>query len=64
MRCKGKISCLFPWSVDTGDELIALWKKMVKDKKGAELQLNVPGGFKSDLVKKYLIRGVPYRNRG
>lgn len=46
-------------SVDTGDELIALWKKMVKDKKGAELQLNVPGGFKSDLVKKYLIRGVP-----
>ena len=32
---------------------------MVKNKKGAELQLNVPGGFKSDLVKKYLIRGVP-----
>lgn len=46
-------------SVDTGDELLALWKEMVKNKKGAELQLNVPGGFKSDLVKKYLIRGVP-----
>ena len=46
-------------SVDTGDELMALWRKMVKDKKGAELQLNVPGGFKSDLVKKYLIHGVP-----
>ena len=46
-------------SVDTGDELLALWRKMVKDKKGAELQLNVPGGFKSDLVKEYLIRGVP-----
>ena len=46
-------------SVDTGDELMSLWRKMVKDKKGAELQLNVPGGFKSDLVKKYLIHGVP-----
>ena len=46
-------------SVDTGDELLALWREMVKNKKGAELQLNVPGGFKSDLVKKYLIRGVP-----
>ena len=46
-------------SVDTGDELMALWREMVKDKRGAELQLNLPGGFKSDLVKKYLIHGVP-----
>ena len=46
-------------SVDTGDEMMALWRKMVKDKKGAELQWNVPGGVKSDLVKKYLIHGVP-----
>ena len=44
---------------------MALWREMVKDKRGAELQLNLPGGFKSDLVKKYLIHGVPsYRNRG
>ena len=46
-------------SVDTGDELMALWREMVKDKIGAELQLNLPGGLKSDLVKKYLIHGVP-----
>ena len=56
---KGENIVFISMSVDTGDELMALWRKMVKNKKGAELQLNVPGGFKSDLVKKYLIHGVP-----
>lgn len=46
-------------SLDTGDELLGLWKQMVQDKKGAEYYLNVPGGFKSELTKAYLIRGVP-----
>lgn len=46
-------------SLDVGDELIALWKQMVQDKNGKEYQLNVPGGFKSELVKEYLIHGVP-----
>ena len=46
-------------SLDTGDELVGLWKQMVQDKKGAEYHLNVPGGFKSDLSKAYLIHGVP-----
>ena len=46
-------------SLDTGDELVGLWKQMVQDKKGVEYHLNVPGGFKSDLAKAYLIRAVP-----
>lgn len=46
-------------SLDVGDELIGLWKQMIQDKKGAEYRLNVPGGFKSDLVKAYLIHSVP-----
>lgn len=32
---------------------------MVEGKEGAEVHLNVPGGFKSDLAKAYLIRAVP-----
>lgn len=46
-------------SLDTGNELLGLWKQMVQDKKGAEYYLNVPDGFKSELAKAYLIRGVP-----
>ena len=46
-------------SLDTGNELVGLWKQMVKDKKGAEYHLNVPDGFKSTLAKSYLIRAVP-----
>lgn len=46
-------------SLDSGDVLLALWQKMVKDKPVHELHLNVPGGFKSDLAKAYRIQGVP-----
>ena len=46
-------------SLDTGNELVGLWKQMVEGKKGAEFHLNVPEGFKSDLAKAYLIRSVP-----
>ena len=46
-------------SLDSGDELTALWKTMVKDQNGPVLPLNVEGGFKSNLAKSYLIRAVP-----
>ncbi|WP_065218204.1 MULTISPECIES: TlpA family protein disulfide reductase [Butyricimonas] len=46
-------------SLDSGNELLATWRQMVKDKKGNEYHLNVPDGFKSALAKSYLIRGVP-----
>lgn len=46
-------------SLDSGDQLLALWREMVKDKKGTSFHLNVPGGFKSELATTYRIRGVP-----
>jgi len=46
-------------SLDTGDELLGLWKQMVRDKQGAGVYLNVADGFKSDLAKAYLIHSVP-----
>ena len=46
-------------SLDTGNELVGLWKQMVEGKKGTEFHLNVLEGFKSDLAKAYLIRAVP-----
>lgn len=46
-------------SLDTGDQLMAAWKEMVKDQHGPVLNLNVPGGFKSDLTKQFGIRSVP-----
>lgn len=46
-------------SVDTGKELLTLWRNMVMKKEGNVLQLNVPGGFKSELVKQYHVQGVP-----
>lgn len=56
---KGMPVVFVSMSLDVGDELIGLWKQMIQDKKGAEYCLNVPGGFKSDLVKAYLIHSVP-----
>ncbi|WP_195629297.1 TlpA disulfide reductase family protein [Bacteroides finegoldii] len=49
----------FTLSLDTGDQLLKAWQTLVKDKNGATLQLNVPGGFKSELAKHYGIRSVP-----
>lgn len=46
-------------SLDTGNQLLSAWKEMTKDKKGAVLNLNVPGGFKSPLAQKFGIRSVP-----
>lgn len=50
-------------SLDSGDQLMELWKKMAKemdkDQKGSVLNLNLPGGFKSSLAKKFGIRAVP-----
>lgn len=46
-------------SLDTGDQLLATWKEMVKDKTGATLNLNVPQGFKSPVTQKFGIRAVP-----
>lgn len=39
--------------------MLKAWQALVKDKDGATLQLNVPGGFKSELAKHYGIRSVP-----
>lgn len=49
----------FSLSLDSGDQLMQAWKSLVKDKTGATLQLNIPGGFKSDLAKHFSIRSVP-----
>lgn len=46
-------------SLDSGNQLMDLWKEMVKDQKGPVLNLNVPGGFKSELARKFGIRSVP-----
>lgn len=41
-------------SLDTGDQLMALWKKMVSEKDGKSpvLNLNLPGGFRSDFTAR------------
>lgn len=48
-------------SLDTGDELIAEWKKVMKAKPADSrvLGLNLPGGFNSDLLPKLQINKVP-----
>jgi len=48
-------------SLDTGDELIAEWKKVMKSKPADSrvLGLNLPGGFNSDLLPKLQINKVP-----
>lgn len=46
-------------SLDTGTQLLDSWKEMIKDAQGPVLNLNVPGGFKSELPKKFGIRSVP-----
>lgn len=48
-------------SLDMGDQLMSLWKKMMaeKDDKGPVLNVNLPGGFKSEFAAKMNIRSVP-----
>ena len=48
-------------SLDTGDELIAEWKKVMKAKPADSrvLGLNLPDGFNSDLLPKLQINKVP-----
>lgn len=48
-------------SLDTGDELMAEWRRVMKAKPADSkvLSLNLPGGFNSDLLPKLHITGVP-----
>lgn len=46
-------------SLDTGDGLIQAWKEFIAKKGDETLNLNLPDGFRSPIVKQYLIRGVP-----
>lgn len=48
-------------SLDTGDELMAEWEKVMKAKPADSrvLGLNLPGGFNSDFLPKLLIKSVP-----
>lgn len=48
-------------SLDTGDQLMALWKKMMagKDDQDPVLNVNLPNGFKSEFAVKMNIRSVP-----
>ena len=47
-------------SLDTGNQLMAAWRKMMEVKEGsAVLNLNLPGGFKSDFMKTLNIKAVP-----
>lgn len=48
-------------SVDAGDQLMATWRKMMEEKDGKSpvLNVNLPGGFRSDFMKQMNIHGVP-----
>lgn len=48
-------------SLDTGDQLMETWRKMVaeRDGKSPVLNLNLPGGFRSDFTSRMNIRSVP-----
>ena len=46
-------------SVDTGDDFVKAWKEFVAKKGDETLNLLLPDGFKSPLMEKYLIKGVP-----
>lgn len=56
---KGKDIQFFSLSLDSGNQLLKAWTELVKGKKGAELQLNIPEGFKSELARYFGIRSVP-----
>ncbi len=47
-------------SLDTGNQLMAAWRKMMEGKEASPvLHLNLPGGFKSDFMKTLNITSVP-----
>ena len=47
-------------SLDTGNQLMATWKKMMTSRAPSNvLYLNIPGGFKSDFIKQTGIKSVP-----
>lgn len=56
---KGQDIQFFALSLDSGDQMINAWKALVKDKTGPTLELNIPGGFKSELAKHFGVRSVP-----
>lgn len=56
---KGQDVQFFALSLDSGEQLMKAWTNLVKEKKGEEVQLNIPDGFKSDLARFFGIRSVP-----
>ena len=47
-------------SLDTGNQLMATWKKMMTSRAPSHvLYLNIPGGFKSNFIKQTGIKSVP-----
>ena len=56
---KGRNIQFFSLSLDSGEQLMKAWKSLVKEKIGPTLQLNIPGGFQSELAKYFGIRSVP-----
>lgn len=56
---KGEPIQFIAMSLDTGNQLLSLWKEMIKDQNGPILNLNVPNGFKAPLAQKFGIRSVP-----
>lgn len=53
--------CFISVSLDTGNALLAAWRKIIesKDENCKVLNLNLPGGFKSDFMKTMNIKFVP-----
>ncbi len=48
-------------SLDTGEQLMAAWREIVsvKDGKSPVINLNLPGGFRSDFTARMNIHSVP-----
>lgn len=57
----GKDVVVISVSLDTGNQLLATWRKMIESKNAdcKVLNVNLPGGFKSDFMKTMNIRFVP-----
>lgn len=53
--------CFISVSLDTGSQLLAAWRKIIESKDAGckVLNLNLPGGFKSDFMKTMNIKFVP-----
>lgn len=46
-------------STDTGKQLMEAWRKIVSGKNDHVVHLNLPDGYKSEIIGKYFIKGVP-----